>query len=280
MRARWLLCVVAAGCKFAPSNQRTADAPPITPDTGSASIVDTDGDGIPDSIDNCPTIPNPDQHDKDGDGRGDVCDSCPSVATPTDVDTDGDGVGDPCDPRPSTPGDKIALFDGFYTSNDVADWTAMPNTPWEVLPQGGVEQDNTQAGDRGLFYGSFGATYAAVTISIDAVSVGGAAGVCAEISTGQQVCCSIRDEAGQPYLIASSASTYVEELWTGSFSTGTTITLVQNLLSENHCEAFEGTTIDVVAEQPLATMGPGTFELYTASTSAEFAYAFVVAIGS
>ncbi|MBI3798168.1 MAG: peptidoglycan DD-metalloendopeptidase family protein [Deltaproteobacteria bacterium] len=36
--------------------------------------VDSDGDGIPDEEDNCPTIPNPDQADSDGDGIGDACD--------------------------------------------------------------------------------------------------------------------------------------------------------------------------------------------------------------
>jgi hypothetical protein len=36
--------------------------------------MDTDGDGIPDSLDNCKTFPNPDQKDSDGDGIGDKCD--------------------------------------------------------------------------------------------------------------------------------------------------------------------------------------------------------------
>jgi len=36
--------------------------------------ADTDGDGIPDVTDNCPTIPNPDQADVDGDGLGNMCD--------------------------------------------------------------------------------------------------------------------------------------------------------------------------------------------------------------
>jgi len=40
--------------------------------------TDTDGDGIPDIIDNCPTIYNPAQTDSDSDGIGDVCDNCPS----------------------------------------------------------------------------------------------------------------------------------------------------------------------------------------------------------
>ena len=36
---------------------------------------DSDNDGIPDSVDNCPYDYNPDQADSDGDGIGDVCDS-------------------------------------------------------------------------------------------------------------------------------------------------------------------------------------------------------------
>ncbi|MDX6558656.1 MAG: hypothetical protein QOF72_1705 [Blastocatellia bacterium] len=36
--------------------------------------ADTDADGIPDAIDNCPNTPNPDQADSDGDGIGDACD--------------------------------------------------------------------------------------------------------------------------------------------------------------------------------------------------------------
>jgi len=38
---------------------------------------DTDGDGIPDSIDNCPLVPNPDQSDVNESGLGDACDPEP-----------------------------------------------------------------------------------------------------------------------------------------------------------------------------------------------------------
>ena len=48
-------------------------------DGGCAAGDDLDGDGVPDSEDNCVNTPNGDQLDSDGDGRGDVCDEAPSV---------------------------------------------------------------------------------------------------------------------------------------------------------------------------------------------------------
>jgi hypothetical protein len=58
---------------------------------------DSDGDGIPDEIDNCPYVYNSDQKDSDGDGVGDLCDNCPNIANVDQVDTDDDGFGDACD---------------------------------------------------------------------------------------------------------------------------------------------------------------------------------------
>lgn len=41
----------------------------------SAPVTDTDGDGVADASDNCPTVANADQADADADGTGDACDS-------------------------------------------------------------------------------------------------------------------------------------------------------------------------------------------------------------
>ena len=61
------------------------------------SFVDSDGDGVQDSCDNCPAVANPDQADRDGDGVGDACDNCPAVPNANQADSDHDGVGDACD---------------------------------------------------------------------------------------------------------------------------------------------------------------------------------------
>ena len=89
----------------------------ITP----GSILDADGDGIPDdldectdrdgdglgdpgfpantcSADNCPAVFNPSQADTDSDGLGDACDNCPSQPNPGQENSDHDGTGDACDP--------------------------------------------------------------------------------------------------------------------------------------------------------------------------------------
>ena len=66
---------------------------------GSTGIVpnpDSDLDGVPDCLDNCPDVYNPGQADLDHDGVGDLCDNCPWVPNPDQADSNGDGVGDAC----------------------------------------------------------------------------------------------------------------------------------------------------------------------------------------
>ena len=73
------------------------------------SPCDSDGDGVSDANDNCPTVPNTGQADEDGDGIGDACDpdrdgdGVANAATTARMtrtrpeDADGDGIGDVCD---------------------------------------------------------------------------------------------------------------------------------------------------------------------------------------
>jgi hypothetical protein len=67
-------------------------------------IVDGDGDGVLDNVDNCPAVWNSLQSDIDGDDVGDVCDNCPTIANANQLDADLDGIGDVCDNCPSDPG--------------------------------------------------------------------------------------------------------------------------------------------------------------------------------
>jgi len=64
--------------------------------------ADCDNDGIPDSIDNCKCVANPNQADADGDHVGDACDNCVNTPNPDQKDGDLDGVGDACDNCPVT----------------------------------------------------------------------------------------------------------------------------------------------------------------------------------
>ena len=62
-----------------------------------SSVLDSDGDGIPDVDDNCPDLPNEDQFDDDGDGQGNECDDLPGCPVPR---SEGSLAGPGPDPGP------------------------------------------------------------------------------------------------------------------------------------------------------------------------------------
>ncbi len=113
----------------AAGNESSRSSPPIFVTTLSP---DADNDGIPDSLDNCPTVYNPDQLDTDEDGSGDVCDSdddndgvpdisdnCPLASNPDQIDTNGNGVGDACDGKVLEP---ILPISGTSVNQQMVAW--------------------------------------------------------------------------------------------------------------------------------------------------------------
>lgn len=79
---------------------------------------DSDGDGVSNALDNCPSTSNADQADADVDGVGDACDNCPAAPNPDQLDTDGDGLGDACD---QSDGDSFSDAVEIYLGTDPVD---------------------------------------------------------------------------------------------------------------------------------------------------------------
>ena len=105
----------------------------------SMSETDTDEDGVPDIMDNCPDVYNPDQTDTDEDGWGNACDEdddndgLPDTyegnvtgTDPLSVDTDGDGIPD---------GQEDMDFDGITNTQEYAGDT-NPKEPDSILSAG------------------------------------------------------------------------------------------------------------------------------------------------
>ncbi len=99
---------------------------------------DSDGDGVIDSLDNCPNDANSDQADSDGDDLGDACDFCPFLLDSGVDDSDGDGVGDQCDNCVDDPNADQADADGDCIG-DVCD--GSPGVP------DGMDSDSDGLGD-------------------------------------------------------------------------------------------------------------------------------------
>ena len=101
--------------------------------------LDTDGDGVTDTADNCPAVANADQRDTDADGEGDACDgdddgdlvpdeddNCPLVSNATQLDADHDGIGDACD-------SLLTPFDAGVTESEVDAGNSEPEMDAGVI---------------------------------------------------------------------------------------------------------------------------------------------------
>ncbi len=75
---------------------------------GDVCDPDIDNDGILNAADNCAFVSNSGQANADGDAFGDICDNCTSAVNNDQGDLDGDAAGDACDACTDTDGDGAA----------------------------------------------------------------------------------------------------------------------------------------------------------------------------
>ncbi len=92
-----------------------ADSDGVPDDQDPTPNGETDTDDIPDELDNCRTVDNPDQRDSDGDGAGDACDDTPLPV----VDSDDDGTPDDQDPTPNGEADTDDVPDDVDNCREV-----------------------------------------------------------------------------------------------------------------------------------------------------------------
>ncbi len=286
-----VVSMLLAGCGFTVGGGSQSPSDELGPGDASAEQatdaevidgspdVDTDGDGIVDSIDNCRNRPNPDQRNWDGDPRGDACDPCPHIAN-NDADGDGDGIGDACDPRPTIAGDSRALWLGFYTAADQTGWVDgnTGGTGVWMVTGGALVQSAASPNP----FASLAAPpplrriYVATSIEVVSLSSGATIGVCTGW-TGQLFdCCNVNTTNGPAVVEAQTgAGIKVNTAWPNVVVAGTQIDIVENMLTTNSC-TFNGTTM--VSTTPSEVTGKVLF--FIAHAAAKYRYLFVVQIGA
>ena len=112
----------------------------ITDSTGATSMatikldVSIDGDGVPDEVDNCPTVYNYGQTDYDGDGIGDACDDTPGIPTERQP---GVFEGPPPPPTPTpTPNPTVITPSPAPTSSTTPTTSPTPSASPTATPTG------------------------------------------------------------------------------------------------------------------------------------------------
>lgn len=112
--------------------------------------LDSDGDRVVDSLDNCPDTFNELQSDTDGDTIGNACDNCPLISNIAQRAVgDRDAIGDACDPHPAEDGDCLIVIDTFEDPDRLRDH-------WQVITLAGSTSEVTAETGRILIRPSVG----------------------------------------------------------------------------------------------------------------------------
>ena len=283
---------VVAGCGFRlnatgpGSGGGTSDGPvadvPVSVDVPAAAS-DTDADGVPDNLDNCPTAANADQRDHDSDGRGDVCDLCPHIAEAADVDTDADGVGDACDPRPTTAGDTRALWVGFYDASDITGWAA--NATFTVS-LGRLTGGDVTNGLAYIYTPQFQRAFAQTSVRVNTLAnatgsvTPGAVLYTGDAGAAQYYECEVAQPNNSSPQLYAVAPTHVDQkTWTGTFAAGSEVALTDDVIAGTHtCTAGQGAATVTITQTAAGTQG--VVALAGAYANVSFDYLFVVEVGS
>ena len=246
-------CEASGFCSFpdatCPSGARyTASGGKLANDCveGLSMGTDSDGDGVPDAADNCPSVPNTDQGNEDGDKYGDACDPCPPVADDMFVDSDGDGIDDQCDPHVGTP-DHIVMFEGFHHGLPIG-WKMTGGT-W-VGDQDGIvgTPDASKAARLELPYTGM----TSVTISagitpmvLPTADVAGTAGVIGGSNATDVITCALYQHPGPMQLFEAyetSIPTQMTTPWTFVVDSQYRIQLTTDLVHAIGCSVNNGST--------------------------------------
>lgn len=276
------------GCGFT-VNGGTLDEAGVGTEAGD---VDTDGDLVLDSVDNCPTIANTDQRDWDTDQHGDPCDRCPHLPSADDPDTDLDDVGDACDPRPAAAGDTRVLWLGFYDASEIAGWRNTNGTGDFSVVGGKLVQMNELSGltllDSPQDYGDI---YFASRMELAQThgSESNEIGVCGgDIHTAvtQYYCCAFNGKGGSDSVRATSGwqnqgQIESEVAWVGTNTVGSVIDVTGTMTGTQSICTFTQPGVPTLTLS--TTRGPlaaGAAVFYTAFAQAKYQYLFVATIGS
>ncbi len=240
-------------------------------------FVDSDGDSIADSQDNCVNVPNTNQRNHDGDPFGDACDRCPHLASQTDPDQDNDGVGDDCDPRPSTPGDTQVLWAGFYEASEIAGWGGQGafSVANGYLVQTATNTSGWAPGD------NVDVPFVMTEVVIDdLLETNGSLGIAVTTPTNAQFECTVAKTGSNVFVRSRQQGGDSDSAtWPGQFASGARITFRIDLRTNITCRATQG-NVTVQQDSGRTSAPRGRTFLGTEGIAARFDYLFVVNQGS